>query len=96
MNKMKLPDNQLFHMVIRMPKEESAFTYFQLESNEGLCFYSTLKSAPGSLYRDIDIIGHKSLLPEFTTVIESLKKQVTFDIIEQEVLTDSQDINQEV
>ncbi len=52
---MILPLYKLFHLVIRVNKAKSAFVYFQLESSEGLCFYSTLESKKGQSYRDIKL-----------------------------------------
>ena len=68
-----MSDNQLFNYTIRVPKKDSAFLYFQLEANEGLCFYSTLESSLGQPYRDIEIKGHTSLETEFLHVAKTCK-----------------------
>ena len=73
--------NQTFKVVIRVPKEESAFTYFQLEANEGLCFYSTLESSLKEGYRDIEIQGDLSLKDEAFKLIEILKKSIPITVI---------------
>lgn len=74
-------DNQIFHYVIRLPKEHSAFTYFHLEATEGLCFYSTLPESMGMGYRDIEIKGHLSLENEFNQVLEKLKSLFPLEIL---------------
>jgi hypothetical protein len=50
----------LYHVSLRVPKNESSFVYFILESNEGICFYSTLKESLGTSYRDIAVSCHES------------------------------------
>lgn len=60
---------ETFNFVIRVPKEESAFIYFQLEANEGLCFYSTLESSLGRPYRDIELTGAKEFEQEVRRII---------------------------
>ena len=80
--------NQLIHLTIRVPKEESAFTYFQFESNEGLCFYSTLESSMGQGYRDLDIKGHVSLKSEIFHVIEKLQEKFSVEILTEEIIED--------
>lgn len=75
MNKNK--ENQYFELTIRVSKKDSAFLYFQLEANEGLCFYSTLEHREAQDFRDIHIRGHISLYAEFNSVIESLKTELS-------------------
>jgi hypothetical protein len=59
-------DQALDHMVIRVSKEDSSFIYFIFESNEGMCFYSTLKSSLQKEYRDVSIY----FTPEFREDVE--------------------------
>ena len=80
--------DQLIHTVIRVPKEESAFVYFTLESNEGLAFYSTLEESLGQGYRDIMIKTHDSLEKEFNHLMEALGKEVPMEIILREKIND--------
>jgi len=80
------PNNQLFHLIIRVPKSESAFTYFQLEANEGLCFYSTLESSMGETYRDLDLKGSMDLKPEVDHLLEVLQSKFTVEILVDEIL----------
>lgn len=62
----------LFNFVIRVPKKESSFTYFILEANEGLCFYSTLDWPEGVGYRDIDIRGTMEFKDDVLHLLEKL------------------------
>lgn len=76
----KLSD-QTFKLIIRVPKDQSAFIYFQLEANEGLCFYSTLESSLKQGFRDIEIQGDSTLKDETFKLIEVLKKSIPITII---------------
>lgn len=80
--------NRLFHMLIRVPKDQSAFTYFTFEANDGLCFYSTLESSLGEPYRDIDVKTHISLKDELLRLIEFLSKDYPIEILSQEEIKD--------
>lgn len=80
--------NQLFHLTIRVPKQESAFTYFQFEANEGLCFYSTLESSMGQGYRDIDLKGHISMKSEILHVVKKLQEKFSVEVLIEEVIED--------
>jgi hypothetical protein len=73
-------------MVIRVPKEQSAFTYFQLESNEGLCFYSTLESSLGEPFRDLELKGHSSLKAELDHLLERLSLEFPMEILSSDIL----------
>lgn len=59
-------DQILNNIVIRVSKEDSSFVYFIFESNEGMCFYSTLKSSMHKEYRDVSI----NFTSEFTEDVE--------------------------
>ncbi|MCK5884856.1 MAG: hypothetical protein KAG61_14295 [Bacteriovoracaceae bacterium] len=79
----------LFHSVIRIPKEESAFTYFILEANEGLAFYSTLPFEKGSPYRDIDIKCSVDFKVELCYLLDRLSQQYPIEFLSQTELKDS-------
>jgi hypothetical protein len=81
--------NQLIHKIIRLPKDESAFLYFQLESNEGLCFYSTLDQSLKEPYRDIEIFGHQSLKEQIDHFFYSIQKSLNIEIVLDEIIDDS-------
>lgn len=79
---------KLFRKVIRVPKEESAFTYFQLESNEGLAFYSTIPHENGDPTRDIEIRGTLSTQKELEHLICRLALEFKIEILVDEIITD--------
>lgn len=81
-------DKKLIHMIIRVPKEESAFTYFTLEANEGISFYSTLNHEVGQSYRDIDLKSSKSLEKELLQIINKLQEQFSLEILLNEEIDD--------
>lgn len=74
---------KLYHIIIRVPKEHSAFTYFQLEANEGLAFYSTLKHVEGQTYRDIDLKGPRELESEVRRLITYLALSYPIEFIKE-------------
>ena len=81
--------SKLFHYTIRVPKSESAFTYFQLEAREGMCFYSTLPESLGTSYRDLDVKGSLEFKEEFERLIEQLRQEYEIEILLDEVIEDS-------
>ena len=81
-------DLDLFHYIIRVPKEQSSFTYFTLESNEGLCFYSTLEHEKGQLYRDIDIKGSLDFQEDVDHILEMLSKSFSIKFLKKETIQD--------
>ena len=72
---------RVFHTVIRVPKQESAFLYFQLEANEGLCFYSTLQESLGQGHRDIEVTADISLEEEVKRLLEYLSKTIPMEFL---------------
>lgn len=68
-------NNQLTTLKIRVPKKESSFTYFQLEANEGLAFYSTLPAPKGVDYCDLEITYHHSVEKELKHLISQLESK---------------------
>ena len=80
--------SQLFHYIIRLNKEDSAFFYFQLESNEGLCFYSTLAYEPHTQYRDIDLKGDILLRDDIRRMLDQCAKKFKIDILIDEIIPD--------
>lgn len=79
---------ELFHLVVRMPKEHSSFLYFQLEASEGLAFYSTIDFKEGDFYRDIDIKGDLKLKNEVMILLESLREKTSLEILTDERILD--------
>ena len=72
---------EFYRTVIRVPKADSAFIYFQLEANEGICFYSTLKESLGESYRDIMVTSDLSYEIETKRILEFLKKSIAFEYL---------------
>jgi len=82
---------KLFRKVIRVPKEESAFTYFQLEANEGLAFYSTLPHTNGDPTRDLEISGSLTTKLELEHLLAGLAQKFKVEILVDEVIEDKHD-----
>lgn len=80
--------SQLFHYIIRMNKEDSAFFYFQLEANDGLCFYSTLPYEPHTQYRDIEMRGDILLKKEIDHLLKQCADKFKIDILVDETIAD--------
>lgn len=79
---------ELFHLVLRLPKEHSSFLYFQLEASEGLGFYSTIDFKEGDIYRDIDIKGDLKLKNEVMALVNTLKEKTFLEILIDERILD--------
>jgi hypothetical protein len=79
---------QLFHYIIRLSKEDSAFFYFQLESNDGLCFYSTLEHPHHAQYRDIELKGDVLFKKEALHLINECKKKFPIEVLVDEIILD--------
>lgn len=84
--------SQLFHYIVRMNKEDSAFFYFQLEANDGLCFYSTLPYEPHTQYRDIEMRGDILLKNEVTKLLKNCQAKFKIDILLDETIPDQKSI----
>ena len=77
-------NKDFFRTTIRVPKAHSAFIYFQLEANEGVCFYSTLKSSLKESYRDIMVTSDMSYAEETKRILSFLNKTIPFEYINNE------------
>jgi|SaaInlStandDraft_2_1057019.scaffolds.fasta_scaffold152191_2 hypothetical protein len=80
--------NRLKHLIIRVPKPEASFTYFQFEANDGLCFYSTLGPSMKEPYRDIDVKTHQSMSNELMRLIEHLQYKFHLEILSEQWIDD--------
>lgn len=80
---------QLLRTVLRTSKYDSMFLYFILESNEGLCYFSTLESSLGTSYRDIDIHCSIELKQTLLKVLEHIGKSIEFEVLLEETVKDS-------
>lgn len=84
-------NTQLFHIVIRLNKEDSAFFYFQLEANDGICFYSTLDYPVHAQYRDIDLKGDIKLLDQMRHIIKQCEIKFKIEILVDEIIQDKKE-----
>lgn len=85
---MNRPIAQLFHLIIRLNKADSAFFYFQLEANDGICFYSTLENAPHDQFRDLDLKGDIHLRDQMMNIIKQCEKKFNIEILTDEIIQD--------
>ncbi|MBI2518804.1 MAG: hypothetical protein HYV97_00220 [Bdellovibrio sp.] len=76
---------QIWKIVVRTNKEDSAFFYFTLEANENLCFYSTLDATIGQTYRDIAIGVPISMRAEFDVMFTALCESMSVQILSEEL-----------
>lgn len=77
-----MPSNDsIYQIVIRVPKQESAFTYFTLEANEGIAFYSTLPFEKGDMFRDIQITCSVTLQKELDHIIDVLGRSFAIEFL---------------
>lgn len=80
--------SQLFRYVIRLNKEDSAFFYFQLEANDGVCFYSTMEHPHHAQYRDIELRGDIKLKGEMEQILKECSKKFKIDTLVEETILD--------
>lgn len=83
-----LQSKKLHHLIIRVSKNDSAFVYFTFESNEGLCFYSTLDESLSAQYRDIDLTSTPEFYPNVKAVLQNLQTKFPLEILVDEVVSD--------
>ncbi|MFG1485037.1 DUF4911 domain-containing protein [Halobacteriovorax sp. GFR7] len=74
--------SEIFKTIVRVPKKESAYFYFQLEANEGLCFYSTIEGDKHEGHRDIIVQAHPSLEPEVKYLLNKLAQEIELQFID--------------
>ena len=86
---------KLFQTVIRVPKEEAAFAYFQFEANEGLAFYSTLDHPDGALYRDLLLTTTLELERDLIALLERLGRDFPIDILKKCLVEDQRELSLE-
>jgi hypothetical protein len=80
---------QLYYTRLRVPKDDAYFIYFTFESNEGLCFYSTVDDSLKGAYRDIDVKCAIEGRENLKALITRLQTEIRLDVLEEEVITDS-------
>jgi hypothetical protein len=80
---------ELYYSIIRVAKDDAFFVYFTFESNEGLCFYSTVDESLKSQYRDIEVRAPIEARENLQALIARLQSEFRLDIIEEKVILDS-------
>lgn len=80
---------ELYYTRLRVPKDDAFFVYFTFESNEGLCFYSTVDESLKGAYRDIDVRSSIEFREPLKALIERLQTEIRLDVLLEEVVKDS-------
>ncbi|MFP5386682.1 MAG: hypothetical protein ACLGHN_11420 [Bacteriovoracia bacterium] len=80
---------QLYYTRLRVPKDDAFFVYFTFESNEGLCFYSTVDESLKGAYRDIDVKCTIEFKESLEALIARLQTEIRLDVLNSEVIPDS-------
>ncbi len=76
---------QLYYCRLRVFKDDAYFVYFTFESNEGLCFYSTVDDSLKGSFRDIDVKCPIEAQENLLALIERLKTELRLDILEEKI-----------
>jgi hypothetical protein len=79
----------LYYTRLRVPKDDAYFIYFTFESNEGLCFYSTVDESLKGAYRDIDVKCSIESKSDLQALIARLQTELRLDVLSEEEITDS-------
>lgn len=80
---------QLYYLRLRMPKDDAFFVYFTFESNEGLCFYSTVDESLKGSYRDIDVKCSIEMKDDLDALVARLQTEIRLDVLFSETIQDS-------
>ena len=76
-----MKDLKIHQWLVKVSKEGSAFLYFILESNEGLCFYSTHASLEDKKSRVISINCTHNLKQQVQKLLEHFSKENPIEIL---------------
>lgn len=79
---------ELFYCVLRMPKDDAYFVYFTFESNEGMCFYSTVDESLKGQYRDIVVRCPIEWKDQLMALVERLQAEIRLDVLEEKIISD--------
>lgn len=79
----------IYYTRLRVAKDDAYFVYFTFESNEGLCFYSTVDESLKGSYRDIDVKSPIEAKHDLKALISRLQTELRLDILLEEEITDS-------
>lgn len=80
---------KLYYTVLRVPRDEAYFVYFTFESNEGLCYYSTMDESLKGSYRDIEVRCPIEAKDNLLALIQRLQSEIRLDVIKIEEIIDS-------
>jgi hypothetical protein len=80
---------ELYYTRLRVPKDEAYFVYFTFESNEGLCYYSTVDESLKGQYRDIDVKCAIEMKESLKALIKRLQTEIRLDVLSEETIQDS-------
>ncbi|MBF0359976.1 MAG: hypothetical protein HQK49_03150 [Oligoflexia bacterium] len=84
---------ELFHVNLRVTKKDSVYLYFLLESQEGICFYSTInESISDPLFREIEIYSTIEYMDDVNNLITNLKNEIDIETLFSRVVIDNPDI----
>ena len=84
---------KLFQTLVRLPKEEAVFAYFQFEAHEGLSFYSTLEHPVGAKYRDLLLTATLDFEEDLRELLNQLSEEFPIDILKKTYVEDSRSLN---
>jgi len=73
---MSRPNVHAVRRRIRVKKQDSAYVYFILESQEGITAYSTIEYKPGDTERMIELF----IPPKFCQAVEDLLRQLKIEL----------------
>lgn len=79
----------LYYIRLRVAKDDAYFVYFTFESNEGLCFYSTVDESLKGAYRDIDVRCPIEMKDPLLALIAKLQTEFRLDILTEAEVSDS-------
>ena len=79
----------LNNIILRVSKADSSFVYFTFESNEGICFYSTLESSLKKDYRDMIVYFTPEFSEDVERILDILSQKFPVQILEKKEIKDS-------
>lgn len=77
---------ELFYVRLRVAKDDAYFVYFTFESNEGLCFYSTVDESLKGSYRDLDVKCSIEMKEALKDLLARLQTELRLDILHEEII----------
>ena len=80
---------ELYYCILRMPKDDAYFVYFTFESNEGICFYSTLDESLKGQYRDMEVRCPIEMKGHLKALIARLQEEIRLDVLQESIIQDA-------